>query len=329
MSAGKQVVWKQLLKPFVAVACMMLVSVLPVRSADKNPVAIGTVAWGRDLEAAFRKSKESGKPVFLLFQEVPGCSGCRKFGAKVLSNPLLVEAIETEFLPVVVYNNRKGKDQTIRKRFKEPAWNYQVVRVLGADGKDLIPRKDKVWTLAGIAMRMIDALKAAKRPVPKYLEVIAMENATNDHGVSAFAVNCFWTGEKRLGQVPGVIQTEAGWLDGREVTRVVYDKRTISLEELAKKAALLGCANKVYTPDKEVALSTDVPTGILTEKYRKAKGADQKKQISRWKALQTVPNLTPMQLTKINAFGPRNPKFALQWLSPRQTLALKKAVESK
>lgn len=40
--------------------------------AIKNPIEVGNVRWGRDLEAAFRDSANSGKPVLLLFQEVPG-----------------------------------------------------------------------------------------------------------------------------------------------------------------------------------------------------------------------------------------------------------------
>ena len=38
----------------------------------QNPVEIGTVHWGRDFDAALNMSAESGKPVFILFQEVPG-----------------------------------------------------------------------------------------------------------------------------------------------------------------------------------------------------------------------------------------------------------------
>jgi len=36
------------------------------------PVEVGEVDWGRDYEAALAKAKESGKPVLILFQEVPG-----------------------------------------------------------------------------------------------------------------------------------------------------------------------------------------------------------------------------------------------------------------
>ena len=78
--------------------------VLPVFSgqAIANPIEVGDVQWGRDLDAALKSSDASGKPVLVLFQEVPGCSGVRKFGREVLTNPSLVKAIENEFHPVLV-----------------------------------------------------------------------------------------------------------------------------------------------------------------------------------------------------------------------------------
>ena len=93
-----------------------------------NPIEIGTVAWGRDFDEALKQSGETGKPVLVLFQEVPGCQGCQDFGKTVLTQPLLVEAIEDEFVPVVVYNNQGGQDREILERYQEPAWNYQVIR---------------------------------------------------------------------------------------------------------------------------------------------------------------------------------------------------------
>ena len=41
-------------------------------SSGKQPVELGTVKWSRDLETTLASAKKSGKPVFLLFQEVPG-----------------------------------------------------------------------------------------------------------------------------------------------------------------------------------------------------------------------------------------------------------------
>ena len=42
------------------------------KSAVKQPVELGKVAWGRNLDEAVAKSKEQNKPIALLFQEVPG-----------------------------------------------------------------------------------------------------------------------------------------------------------------------------------------------------------------------------------------------------------------
>ena len=287
------------------------------RTIRSNPVEVGKVAWRRDLDGALQESQSTKKPVLVLFQEVPGCAGCQKFGREVLSNPLLVEAIEETFLPVVVYNNRgSGKDAALLKRFNEPAWNYQVIRFLDASGKDIVPRKDKIWTTGGVATRMIDALKLAKRPVPKYLETIAgvSPNESSDH--AAFAMSCFWTGEYKLGKIDGVLATEAGWLDGREVTLVRFDKNRVSLNSLAQQAAKVQCAQKVYTQSgKPIA---GLKGGKLDRGYRTASAGDQKRQVSRWTALRKVPGLNAMQLTKINSLAPDSMQQAVTWLSPKQ-----------
>jgi hypothetical protein len=43
-----------------------------ITTLSAAPVELGTVEWQRDYEKAAAESKKSGKPVFLLFQEVPG-----------------------------------------------------------------------------------------------------------------------------------------------------------------------------------------------------------------------------------------------------------------
>jgi hypothetical protein len=40
-----------------------------------------------------------------------------------------------------------------------------LLRFLNAEGRDVIPRKDRIWTTSGVASRMVEALKAANRPV--------------------------------------------------------------------------------------------------------------------------------------------------------------------
>ena len=45
-----------------------------------NPLELGKVNWLRDYDKAVKKSKGQNKPIFILFQEVPGCSTCQNFG---------------------------------------------------------------------------------------------------------------------------------------------------------------------------------------------------------------------------------------------------------
>jgi hypothetical protein len=139
-----------------------------------NPVEVGDVRWGRDFEAALARSAATGKPVLVLFQEIPGCSGVRQFGRDVLRNPTIVRAIEDAFIPLLVYNNRRGgMDGTLMARYDEPSWNYQVIRFLDARGQDVIPRKDRIWIARAVAGRMVEALAAVNRPVPDDLANLA------------------------------------------------------------------------------------------------------------------------------------------------------------
>ena len=83
----------------------------------------------------------------------------------------MVEAIEDCFIPVLVYNNIES-DASLLKSFDEPSWNNPVVRFLNKDGKDVIPRKDRVWSTGPLAARMVESLQASGRDLPRYLDLI-------------------------------------------------------------------------------------------------------------------------------------------------------------
>ncbi len=293
----------------------------------KNPVEAGTVKWLRDYDAAMVKSEETGKPVFLLFQEIPGCAGCQQFGREVLSDSQVVEAIETEFVPLLVPNNQPGEAENILQKYKEPAWNYQVVRFLDAKGVDLIPRKDKVWNTPYLASRMGEALEKAGRPVPKYLKALGAVGDFTKVDTVAFSMFCFWTGEAKLGTIPGVVTTEAGFFDGHEVTLVRFRTDEISLPELAKKAAEFECANAIYLTkdDQRIALEkagSRLRIGQLDAKgYRKAPETDQKRQLI-GTAIKNLA-MSQTQAMHVNSLIRQDAARALQWLSPRQQAALK------
>ncbi len=284
-------------------------------------VEVGQVRWLRDHDAALKLAQKTGKPVFALFQEVPGCAGCQHFGKTVLSHAGLVKVIEEEFVPLLIYNNQ-ASDQALLKKYREPAWNYQVVRFLNGKGEDLIPRREKVWELEPLAQRMRLALKHADRPASERLEGLVKKGGKQGAEVrkeAAFAMHCFWTGEMMLGRLDGVLETEAGWLEGREVTRVIYDSNLLSTRDLVKKAATLSCAEKIFLPAEEFSKMRDqkeLSFGVLADGYRAANKSDQKKQI------QGTPfeklSLTKKQATKVNAWARTHPRKALKFLSPEQ-----------
>ena len=310
----------------------MTLSLAKREQQRKQPVEVGEVGWGRDLDVALAASKASQKPVLVLFQEVPGCAGCQEFGSDVLSHPLVVEAIEDEFEPVLVHNNKSGgKDEELLERFKEPAWNYQVIRFLDSGGEDLIERKDRIWALGAVAGRMVEALEAGGRKVPSYLQGLTSQAET---ATAAFAMHCFWTGEYELGKIDGVISTEAGWLEGKEVTLVCYQPSKIDLPALVRRAAAVNCARKVFVDSVTERRRLDglegleLEVGEIGKGYRVAKPSDQSKQIQGL-ALEEIPGLTELQRTKLNSLLRGERAQALRWLSPRQLAVFEMELGSK
>jgi len=134
-----------------------------------RPRELGDVAWIRDHDAARAESKASGRPLLILFDEVPGCERCVSYGETVLSDEALVQAIEAAFVPLAIYNNRGGADRATLEAYGEPAWNNPVVRIVDADGRALAPRHAGDYTVRGLARRMATALERAGRPQPTAL----------------------------------------------------------------------------------------------------------------------------------------------------------------
>ena len=291
--------------------------------SDAAPVELGQVEWLRDYDQATERSRAQDKPIFLLFQEIPGCQTCVSFGEEVLSHPLIVEAIEDEFVPLAIRNNRPGRDRIILEQFGEPAWNNPVVRFVGRDGRDLIPRKDGVWRKADIVRRMLDALSAADRPAPPYLTALADELAPTRIEKATFAMHCYWEGEACLGALPGLLSSRTGALDGREVVEIRFDASRIDYPTLLREAKARGCAEAVFAHGGRQSTAA---TAIFGEQARLARGfardaseRDQKFHLKRNRATREL-ELTPAQATRLNhAIWAR--KAWRADLSPRQRVA--------
>ena len=57
---------------FMLFSCLLAGTCFVATPEDKVPSELGSVKWNRDYAAAKQSSQQSGKPLMLLFQEVPG-----------------------------------------------------------------------------------------------------------------------------------------------------------------------------------------------------------------------------------------------------------------
>lgn len=293
---------------FMLLAILLAPHTMNAQKTDPNnqPKELGTVSWHRNYGTALAASLKQNKPVLILFQEVPGCATCRNYGHDVLSNPLLTEVIQNEFIPLAIFNNKGGADKRVLSFYKEPTWNNPVVRIVDADGINITDRVAGNYSAQGLYNAMEDALSKTKKEIPNYMQVLKKElyGTINTTKETYFKMYCFWSGEAKLGSQPGVLNTNAGFMDGHEVVKVIYNEDLTSDQQLAAYAQ----KNSMYPIKKH-------------DSYRNSsKDEDYYLRHSDYRYLP----LTTLQRTLINsALGTR--KDASIYLSPKQKALLKKA----
>ena len=301
------------------------------RAQDGSPAELGRVQFGRDVDRALVQARAEKKPVFLLFQEIPGCGTCQAFGAGPLSQPLLVEAIETLFVPVVGHTNKDGADKAQLERFQEPAWNNPVVRYLDADGKDLIAREDGVWSAGAVATRMVRALEKAHAVVPAWLRLAQQELDAASHERVVLGMHCFWEGQVALGGLAGIVDARPGFVDGAEVVDVRFVPSVLSLADLLRKAEALSCASQVWLPSRERLEEARAVVGdrahYLSGMVRTAADSDDLRRLHAARAIDQL-QLTRAQQLRVNALlaDPHGKPDSV--LSPRQVIELR-AIEKR
>jgi hypothetical protein len=260
---------------------------------------LGKVSWFRDYDEALSASKEANKPVLILFQEVPGCATCQRYGNSTLSHPLMVEAIENEFIPLAIFNNKGGADKKILDKYGEPAWNNPVVRIVDSKGDNLIGRVAGNYSPQGLFDAMVKTIKIEGGTIPGYMEALGLELTAEEAPVKEayFQMYCFWSGEHHLGNLDGVFTTEPGFMSGHEVVKIEYNPEEVSEKELAQ-----------YASKKDIK-PIDKADGYRTSKK------DRFYQLQQTD-LRFLP-LTQVQKTKINAAYGRGEDL-LFYLSPSQ-----------
>lgn len=260
---------------------------------------LGKVSWLRDYDEALAEANRTNKPVLILFQEVPGCATCQRYGTSTLSHPLMVEAIENEFVPLAIFNNKGGKDAKTLTRYNEPAWNNPVVRIVDAQGKDLVDRVAGNYSPQGLFAAIERVITTEGGELPGYLRALRLELSAGETNTkdAYFQMYCFWSGEHHLGNHEGVLTTEPGFMGGHEVVKLSYDPTEVSPEELARYAA-----------------TKDIKPVPEKSGYRTAT-KDHFYQLQQTDFVYLP--LTDVQKTKMNSAYGRGQDL-LQYLSPRQ-----------
>jgi hypothetical protein len=259
---------------------------------------LGEVEWLRDYDRGLALAAEQHKPVLLLFQEVPGCSTCVRFGQDVLTHPLMVELIADRFVPVAVFNNHPGADAEILRRYEEPSWNNPVVRFLGPDGAELVPKLADRYDALGLHEKIIAVLEMLGNDVPGYFQLLGRDLLV-EHGLSetvTYETPCFWSGETSLAQHQAIITTDAGWVDGEEVVQVHFDPREVTRPDLDAYAQTEG-----FSPIESGGFELDREPQYYLHKN----------------AARHLP-LTPAQRTRINLAVPYR-EWLANLLSPQQS----------
>jgi hypothetical protein len=307
-----------------AVFSMLLLSVVVfgIAAAENDHEELGTIRWLRYYDTALRRARREGKPVLILFQEVPGCSTCRNYGLRVLSHPLLAEAAEQLFVPLAVFNNRSGEDAEVLRIFQEPSWNNPVVRIIAPSGDELTQRLGGDYSPGGFSAAMIDALTAFGASVPAYLEIAHAElSAWPKAETALLSMFCFWEGEIKLGAIPGVIATKAGFIRGSEVVQVHFDSRLLSYDQLLRRALRLRCADRAFPLNPEQRLTAEKVLGAKRVGSAVRFGADANTKYYLSKTEYRFLPMTDIQMVRVNIalYRGMNPT---EVLSPRQQEAL-------
>jgi hypothetical protein len=203
-----------------------------------------------------------------------------------MSHPLIIEAIETLFVPVCIYNTaRNGHDLEVLRRFKERRMNYPVVAIVNHNEKELTKRVKDYASSGKLLNAMVKALEKAKSKVPEWLKLLRDElvskcprNRRNLQSAT-FAMPCYYTGEVKLGGIKGVLQTTAASLKGKEVVEVLYDSSVVNYEDLVREAKKLKCTGTVFArTDEQEETARKIVKGKVVRTDDKSTPAGQKHQ---------------------------------------------------
>lgn len=279
---------------FAILAVLIGVSSYVVR-ADFAPSDGGAIPWSAEPEAARRLASHTGKPLLILHAG-PSSQDAEPL-RRALSHPILLDA-SAEFVPLVLQGAERG---TI---------SFEDCR-----GNPIAQERQAETSVAALLDRMRSALRAAGRPIPAYLDLVAFEYNPKVVRSATFTLGCYWKGERHLGNLPGIVATRTGFVGADEAVQVEFDPTALSYSALLGEASQIECFKGAVEPTKPSA--GDASGGTAPADSVALRPADDPKfHLSRRPEYALLP-LTELQATKVNAAlgDDRSPD---EYLSPSQ-----------
>ena len=197
-------------------------------------------------EQAKDESKRSNKAIFILFHE----SAVHHTGhslESVLSNPLLVEAVDTYFITVLVPKRATNlAERELLKKYRTCGLKKtSIVRIVDYKGRYLAGKVNRCdeWNLARAMGR---ALVAQGLKVPTYLKLLCLESDPDAEGVAIFGMSSFREGEVAFAKHKGIVSTRAGWIGSKQSVEVSYNPKICPYSKLVQHAIKENAANVIY-----------------------------------------------------------------------------------
>jgi hypothetical protein len=171
----------------------------------------------------------------------------------------------------------------------------------------------------------MNGILASNQLIPEYLQLLQQEHSTKDLRETHLSMFCFWSGEKNLGNLDGVLETQAGFMNRTEVVKIKYDANLLSENKLLKYASERKFADALYSDDqREISVAKTLK--IKTDKPGKFR-ADKEPKYYLFKSEYKSLPMTSLQALKVNS-ALSNGISPQEFLSPRQ-LEIQKMIKKK
>ena len=298
-------------------------------------------------EQALEESKETDKPVLIIFQIFHGVPAAVAIGKTVLSHPLLIEAADSLFITVSVdVGGTTQHDVRLLSRYHESRNHETAIHIVNSKGQDLVLKLEgSRCSIGNVAKAMRGVLERKALKVPTYLKLLEAEFIARDEAhtkiaqreanVIAFRTKQIEKIETLIAELNGVVAIECGTIGRGVVVKVTYNPAIVDCKSIVVQALSMGGIETVYwsDPRQVKALESelkllDVPPQLDELGPKSVGRSKDSKHYLRKTLLRFLP-LTSLQALQANLAISRNQNELIDdLLSPRQ-LAILEAVETK